>query len=69
MYLFSDEIRVSDGARGDTVIAVKMVQPCGTVPKLLSIKYLTRPNFMINQNLSANHVVGANSRGKAAGYE
>jgi len=69
MYLFSDEIRVSDGSRGDTVIAVKMAQPCGTVTKLLSIKYRTRPNFMINQNLSANHVVGANTRWKAAGYE
>ena len=58
MYLFSDEIRVSDGSRGDTVIAVKMAQPCGTVTKLLSIKYRTRPNFMINQNLSANHIGG-----------
>jgi len=68
MYLFRDEIRVSGGWRGETVIAKKMMQPSGAVPKPLSTKCRTRPNFMINQILSANPV-GARELALEGGWQ
>ena len=58
MYLFRDEIRVSDRSRGETNIAEKMTQLSGAVPKPLATKRRPPPNFTINQNLYANHVGG-----------